>query len=273
MESMGYTKTNSCQSINYQERANTNLPPFDELKMLRFKSSTKSDCFNKENTFKKAAKLHAVNGILLSGVLVFLFLFVYFFVFLPIEDCQGQPCYLYITLLLPLVVYGVVFLLLSIFLLLMINNNDIDGVFRTIKVGCLALALLDVIGALTTTVYEMKVLIQEENIKTEKELEIIIVVTVSICHLTMSALVIGGIFCGTIAVVTAYIIYRYLHILELSIICFSCVYLIFSEDMFIYIVFLLVFGLSWLSFHIVFFVLHLNAMEFVQKSQDVATFI
>ena len=246
---------------------NSNWPPFAELKMLRFKFMTKNT-WNKENTFKKAAKVHAVSGIILSAIWVFLCVFVYFILLLPNVDCQSQPCYLYTASVFPLLACGVLFFFLSIFLLLKINKNDRDGVFRIIKIGCLMLALLDVICAFITMLYEMEALFQDEIIKTDQEPEIIIVVTVSTFQLTMSALVITGIFAGNAAIVTAYIINRYVQSPIVAIVCFFGIYLKISEDFrFDGIVFPLVFGFTWLIFHIVFFALHLNAMLFVQKSQ------
>ena len=105
------------------------------------------------SSFKKASKLHAVNGLILSLIALLAGIFLILSAFkrdcgltVATDLCRetivvgtvGGACLL----------IGSIFLVFSALLLYRLRNNDCGGVLAVIKLGCLTLASLDLIGKL-----------------------------------------------------------------------------------------------------------------------------
>lgn len=126
------------------------------------------------------------------------------------------------------------------------------GVLAIIKVCCLTSASLDLIGGFVLLVFEVKSLYEARTIKLVKLL-------LTILYISVSPLVIAGIEAGEVKIVSAYIFCRQVLNLVIGLGTLLIIYLYFLPYI-LYISFPYLIMLSWMSYHIVFFVLHINTM-------------
>ena len=121
-----------------------------------------------------------------------------------------------------------------------------------IKVGCLTSASLDLIGGFVLLVFQVKSLYEARTIKLVKLL-------LTILYISVSPLVIAGIEAGEVKIVSAYIFCRQVLNLVIGLGVLLIIYLYFlAYILYVSIPYLVM--LSWMSYHIVFFVLHINTM-------------
>ena len=121
-----------------------------------------------------------------------------------------------------------------------------------IKVGCLTSASLDLIGGFVLLVFQVKSLYEARTIKLVKLL-------LTILYISVSPLVIAGIEAGEVKIVSAYIFCRQVLNLVIGLGVLLIIYLYFlTYILYVSIPYLVM--LSWMSYHIVFFVLHINTM-------------
>ena len=121
-----------------------------------------------------------------------------------------------------------------------------------IKVGCLTSASLDLIGGFVLLVFQVKSLYEARTIKLVKLL-------LTILYISVSPLVIAGIEAGEVKIVSAYIFCRQVLNLVIGLGVLLIIYHYFlAYILYVSIPYLVM--LSWMSYHIVFFVLHINTM-------------
>ena len=198
--------------------------------------------FNKENSFKKATKIHALNGIVLNSILIVLLLALH-------------------SILLPelthLLLVAIVFLTESFILLKRVNSNDGDGVFKMIKNGSISLAALDLLHGIISLVIIMYK-------RGESEMFTVNLIA-CIFNLTLTAVGVFGIWKRNTKLLSAYILYSYIQ--SLIIAYFLLVFFeIFQVPITIFI-FPFLFIVFWMFFLIFFFVLHLNVINFTATNQ------
>ena len=210
--------------------------------MEKFPFLSMSYWFNKENSFKMATKLHALNGIVLNGLLILIIL-VFHSTMLP--DLTH------------LLLVAMLFLIESIFLLKRVNNNDREEVFKMIKIGSGTLAamnLLQGIASVSFTIFKHG----ESDLSTWN-------LILGSLNLILTALGVFGIWKRNTKLLSAYIIYSYIQ--SLIIVYFLLmVFEVFQLSLFIIFIPLL-FIMFWKFFLIFFFVLHLNVITFTTNTE------
>merc|ERR550539_1225711 len=98
---------------------------------------------------KTASLMHAVQGIIISVILLLLMYFFRDNLLLHPYSCDDigniQYCIARNQDLAYGILMGIIYFFYSIVLLEKISNNDRDGLFKTIKIGCITLAVLDIL--------------------------------------------------------------------------------------------------------------------------------
>ena len=197
--------------------------------------------FNNENSFKKAVKIQALNGIFLNTLILVLVL-------------TFHSTLLPVLTLLPIL--AMLFLALSILLLKRLNNNDRDEVFEIVKIASGTLAgmnLLQGIISVITIIYK--------SIESDMYTGSLIV---GVLNFTLTALGVYGIWKRNLKLFSAFIIYSYIQSL-LTVYLLFMFYLNISLSV---IFFPLLFILLWKFFLIFFFVLHHNIINFTATNQQ-----
>ena len=96
------------------------------------------------NNFKKASLLHALQGINVSVLLLLINYFRRYSVFGDGYGDNNENINKWNQDFVSGTVLGIIFFFYSIILLYKIYNNDKDGVFEMIKIGCITLTIVDI---------------------------------------------------------------------------------------------------------------------------------
>ena len=123
---------------------------------------------------------------------------------------------------------------------------------RIIKIGCLTSASLDLIGGFVLLVFEVRSLYEARTIK-------LVLLLLTLLYISVSPLVIAGIEAGEVRIVTAYIYCRQILNTILALGLLLVIYLYFIPFI-VYISVPYLVMVSWMSYHMAFFVLHINTM-------------
>ena len=123
---------------------------------------------------------------------------------------------------------------------------------RIVKIGCLTSASLDLIGGFVLLVFEVRSLYEARTIK-------LVLLLLTLLYISVSPLVIAGIEAGEVRIVSAYIYCRQILNTILALGLLLVIYLYFIPFI-VYISAPYLVMVSWMSYHMAFFVLHINTM-------------
>ena len=123
---------------------------------------------------------------------------------------------------------------------------------RIVKIGCLTSASLDLIGGFVLLVFEVRSLYEARTIK-------LVLLLLTLLYISVSPLVIAGIEAGEVRIVPAYIYCRQILNTILALGLLLVIYLYFIPFI-VYISAPYLVMVSWMSYHMAFFVLHINTM-------------